>query len=104
MSKFDKSRYVPLHTTVLEALKLYAWRRDELCPHPRDASFFVSLRRTRLYPCAAQATFRRLCQNAGVGADAPFPPRLHDLRHTKAVQIICSTGCQRLVAVGSCRA
>jgi integrase/recombinase XerD len=87
-SKFNKSRYVPLHTTVLDALERYGRRRDELCPHPRDPGFLVSLRRKRLDACAAQATFRRLCQNAGVGADAPFPPRLHDLRHTKAVQTL----------------
>jgi integrase/recombinase XerD len=87
-SKFNKSRYVPLHESTLEALARYARRRDELCLHPRDASFFVSLRRTRLYPCAVQATFRRLCQTAGVGADAPFPPRLHDLRHTMAVRTL----------------
>ncbi len=87
-SKFNKSRYVPLHTTVLDALERYACQRDELCPHPRDASFFVSLRRARLDPGATQATFRRLCQNAGVGAGAPCPPRLHDLRHTKAVKTL----------------
>ena len=87
-SKFNKSRYVPLHATSVEALACYASRRDELCPHPRDASFFVSLRRTRLYPCAVQATFRRLCQAAGVGTDAPFAPRLHDLRHTMAVRAL----------------
>jgi integrase/recombinase XerD len=87
-SKFNKSRYVPLHVSTLEALARYARRRDELCPHPRDASFFVSLRRTRLYPCAVQATFRRLCQAAGVGADTPSPPRLHDLRHTMAVKTL----------------
>jgi integrase/recombinase XerD len=79
-SKFNKSRYVPLHDSTLEALARYARQRDELCPHPHDASFFVSLRRTRLYPCAVQATFRRLCQTAGVGANAPVPPRLHDIR------------------------
>ncbi len=87
-SKFNKSRYVPLHATTLEALTHYARQRDELCPHPRDASFFVSLRRTRLYPCAVQTTFRRLCQNAGVGGDAPIPPRLHDLRQTRAVKTL----------------
>ena len=87
-SKFNKSRYVPLHPTTLPALKDYARQRDELCPKPRDTNFFVSLRRTRLYPCAVQATFRRLCQNAGVGQDARFPPRLHDLRHTLAVKTL----------------
>lgn len=87
-SKFNKSRYVPLHDSTLEALAGYARQRDELCRHPRDASFFVSLRRTRLCPCAVQATFRRLCHNSGVGANAPFAPRLHDLRHTMAVRTL----------------
>ena len=30
-------------------------------------------------------TFRQLVDDAGVGAGAPRPPRLHDLRHTFAV-------------------
>jgi integrase len=42
-SKFDKSRCVPVHDSTLEALKRYALRRDELCPSPREESFFVSL-------------------------------------------------------------
>jgi integrase/recombinase XerD len=87
-SKFNKSRYVPVTATTVDALGCYALRRDELCPHPRDASFFVSLRRKRLDSGAAQATFRRLCQMTGVGASAPFPPRLHDLRHTMAVKAL----------------
>jgi integrase/recombinase XerD len=33
-------------------------------------------------------TFRRLCHATGVGAGAPFPPRLHDLRHTMAVKTL----------------
>jgi integrase/recombinase XerD len=86
-SKFNKSRYVPVDASTAEALGRYARRRDELCPHPRDASFFVSPRRTRLDPGTVQATFRRLCQNAGVGTDAPCPPRLHDLRHSKGQRV-----------------
>jgi integrase/recombinase XerD len=87
-SKFNKSRYLPVHHSTLEALERYAGVRDRLCPNPREPSFFVSLRRARLDDCAAQATFRRLCRHAGVGADAPFPPRLHDLRHTLAVRTL----------------
>ena len=33
-------------------------------------------------------TFRQLIDDAGVGADAPSPPRLHDLRHTFAVRTL----------------
>lgn len=87
-SKFNKSRCVPSHASSLEAVARYARRRDVLCIEPVDLSFFVSLRRRRLDCGAAQATFRCLCQNAGVGAGAPFAPRLHDLRHTRAVKTL----------------
>lgn len=87
-SKFNKSRYLPVHHTTLDALERYTADRDRLCPNRRDPSFFVSLRRRRLDACAAQVTFRRLCDGTGVGADAPFPPRLHELRHTMAVKTL----------------
>src|SRR3954454_1976272 len=87
-SKFNKSRYLPVHVSTLDALGRYAHQRDRLCPNPRDPSFFVSLRRRRLDDCAVHATVRRLCHATGVGAGAPFPPRLHDLRHTMAVKTL----------------
>ncbi len=89
-SKFNKSRYLPSHDSTMDALERYARLRDRLCPHPHQPSFFVSLRRTRLDDCAIHATFRRLCHRAGVGAGAPFPPRLHDLRHTMAIKTLLS--------------
>jgi integrase/recombinase XerD len=84
-SKFNKSRHVPLHDSTLEALERYARRRDELCPSPRHESFFVSLHGTRLRLNVIDKTFRRLCDQARVGAEAPVPPWAHDLRHTFAV-------------------
>jgi integrase len=87
-SKFNKSRYVPLHDSALQALARYARRRNELCPNPRDESFFVSLRGTRLMLCVIDKTFRLLCETAGVGAAATLSPRVHDLRHTLAVKTL----------------
>jgi integrase len=87
-SKFNKSRYLPVQDTTMGALERYVRQRERLCPYPRDPSFFVSLRRRRLDDCAVHATFRRLCDATGVGAGAPFPPRLHDLRHTMAVRTL----------------
>jgi integrase len=87
-SKFNKSRYLPVHHTTLEALERYVRQRDQLCPSPLDPSLFVSLHRRRLDDCAVHATFRRLCHATGTGAGAPFPPRLHDLRHTMAVKTL----------------
>jgi len=87
-SKFGKSRLVPLHESSMTALADYAVLRDRCLPQPADGSFFVSLRGKRLlYPVVSQ-TFRRLVDAAGVGATAPLPPRLHDLRHTFAVRTL----------------
>ena len=84
-SKFGKSRLVPLHVSGLHALAEFAALREELQPQPNVGSFFVSLTRNRLSYAVVQETFRRLVDSAGVGAGAPSPPRLHDLRHTFAV-------------------
>lgn len=87
-SKFGKSRLVPLHVSSMRALQDYACLRDRLQPFCGDDSFFVSLTHKRLsYPVVSQ-TFRRLVDTAGVGAGAPYPPRLHDLRHTFAVRTL----------------
>ena len=80
-SKFGKSRLVPLHASSMTALHHYAGLRDHLQPHPVDPSFFVSLTGKRLLYAVVSQTFRQLVDDAGVGADAPRPPRLHDLRH-----------------------
>lgn len=87
-SKFTKSRYVPVHDSTLQALERYARRRDELCPRPREESFFVSLRGTRLMRCTVDTAFRILCDAAEVGAETTMPPRIHDLRHTFAVNTL----------------
>lgn len=87
-SKFGKSRQVPLQPGTVRALEHYARRREELCPHPGSASFFVSLRGTRIIYACVQSTFRLLCDTVGVGAEAAHRPRIHDLRHTFAVRTL----------------
>ena len=47
-SKFQKSRALPLHPTTIKALGRYARLRDELCPHPKAPSFFITTTGTRL--------------------------------------------------------
>jgi len=87
-SKFGKSRLLPLAASSMAALQDYTRLRDELGPRPEVASFFVSLSGKRLLYAVVSQTFRQLINNAGVGADAPCPPRLHDLRHTFAVRTL----------------
>ena len=84
-SKFGKSRLVPLAPSSMTALRDYSRRRDELGPHPQAPSFFVSLAGKRLVYAVVSQTFRQLVDDSGVGAGAPRPPRLHDLRHTFAI-------------------
>jgi integrase/recombinase XerD len=87
-SKFGKSRLVPLHPSSMQALTIYAQLRDELQPRPAEPSFFVSLTRKRLCYAVVSQTFRQLIDSARIGAGAPSPPRLHDLRHTFAVRTL----------------
>lgn len=86
-SKFGKSRMVPLHPSVLDALQRYARLRDDVHPRPTTA-FFVSTRGNRMVYPTVQAVFRNLCDGAGIGADAPSRPRIHDLRHTFAIRTL----------------
>ena len=87
-SKFGKTRLVPLQTTSTQALADYDRLRDEREPRPREPSFFVSLTGKRLCYAVVGQTFRRLITRAGIGAGAPHPPRLHDMRHTFAVRTL----------------
>ena len=80
-SKFGKSRLVPLHPSCMQALAGYARLRDQLQPEAAEPAFFTSLNRKRLLYAVVQLTFRQLIDDAGIGAGAPWPPRLHDLRH-----------------------
>jgi integrase len=88
-SKFGKSREVPLHPTALDALRSYARRRDELCPEPKTASFFVSPAGTRLAYVTVQKTFSRIAHDAGLAARSELcRPRLHDMRHAFTCKVL----------------
>ena len=89
-SKFNKTRLVPLHSSVMRVLAEHAELRDTLQPRPKEPSFFVSLTRKRLCYAAVSQTFRQLINNTGIGTGAPSAPRLHDLRHTFAVRTLLS--------------
>ena len=88
MSKFGKSRQVPVLPSTLAALVSYAGVRDRLCSCPVTPSFFVSVRGTRMSYPVVQQVFRRLCDATGVGADSVIRPRIHDLRHTFTVSTL----------------
>ncbi len=88
-SKFGRSRELVCHHSTLEALGAYAARRDELCPHPAAASFFLSTRGCRLTHHSVYASFRPLLIDTGLQhASHGRPPRVHDLRHAFAVRTL----------------
>jgi integrase len=88
-TKFDKSREVPLHTATTEALRAYARRRDQHWPKPKTPSFLVSTAGTRLLYSNVQLCFGALGRAAGLERRSErCRPRIHDLRHTFAVQTL----------------
>ena len=67
VSKFGKSRLVPLQASTVDALERYDHTRQRLLPDPSTDSFFVSLRGTRvIYECV----WRRIASSAsGPGSE-----------------------------------
>ena len=74
-----------MQPSTVEALKAYSQVRDELCPAPRSASFFVNTLGKRLVYVTVQQVFHRLVRSVGLEARSKSGlPRLHDIRHTLA--------------------
>ena len=88
-SKFGKSRLVPLHPATARMLRRYAARRDQLCPAPLAGRFFISTAGTPLLIGSVDGVFARLLALAGIRTPAGRRrPRVHDLRHSMAVQTL----------------
>lgn len=89
LSKFGKSRELPLHVSTIEALRAYLRQRDELHPEPTAPSLFISEAGTRLLYCNVNWTYLRLVRRAGLKPrSTACRPRLHDLRHSFAVHTV----------------
>lgn len=88
-TKFDKTREIPLHPSSVTALSSYLKRDNQPQRRSGIRALFLSTVGTRLdYNCMQQA-FRRLASEAGLKPrSASCKPRLHDLRHTFAVNTI----------------
>lgn len=86
-AKLDRARLVPLHPSTTEALRRYAAERDQLCPRPRSDAFFLSGAGTALDRSGVGKTFRTITTAIGVRT-ATVHPRVHDLRHSFAVDTL----------------
>lgn len=88
--KYGKKRHLPVHPSTIVALSDYVRVSRQLVGQPRDQTLFVTLNATRPKASNLEAAFRRLTRVCGL---SPQPggsraPRLHDLRHTFAVNTL----------------
>lgn len=84
--KFGKTRELALHPSTIDALRAYRRLRDRSAPRTGTPAFFVSTAGTRLIYCNVHNTFHRLVADVGLTPrSASCRPRIHDLRHTFAV-------------------
>lgn len=85
-AKFDKTRLVPIHSSVVDALTAYDQTRRHRFPKPATEALFVSTTGTRLIYQNVHHEWTKLCRLAGLD---PFSkrcrPRPHDLRHRFAI-------------------
>jgi len=88
-TKFGKSRLVPVHATTLAVLRHYRQERDAFLAGRIVKPFFISTYGRRIIIHALDRAFRRLTCRLGLrGASDRTGPRLHDLRHTMAVEVL----------------
>ena len=87
--KGGKQRLLPVHDSTITALGCYATRSRALMRMPLDDAFFVSPAGSRPLANTVQQAFRRVTTACHL---QPGPgqrkPRLHDLRHTFAVNTL----------------
>ena len=92
-TKFCKSRLVPLHQTVIEALGKYLDKRKRLagsCEY-----LFPSAKLRALCPSTVNQTFNCLLKRANIAPGRARRPRIHDLRHTFATRALERCGAER---------
>lgn len=86
-SKFGKSRLLPLHPSTTEALRGYLRRRSGSTAITE--ALLVSVAGNRLTYSNVHRTFTKLTARAGIAPRSTATrPRLHDLRHTFAVNTL----------------
>jgi integrase len=92
-TKFGKSRLVPLHETMLQALRTHVKQRDaflaQFQPGALGQCLFVTSRGTPIQGSHVREKFLRISRQIGLrGPNDRHRPRLHDLRHRFAVQTL----------------
>lgn len=87
LTKFRKSRIVPLHHTTRAALERYLEQRRPYAP--LDDHVFISLRRKPLLVSDAEHAFQTAARKIGLQSEPGRPrPTIHSLRHTFTVKAL----------------
>jgi len=86
-AKFGQSRYVPLASSAASALNAYLRARAQTFPKAKSSVLFLNQRAKPLAYRQVGETFAALRSQLGWHHKQPRP-RLHDLRHTFAVQCL----------------
>ena len=86
LTKFSKSRLIPLHPSTVQNLEQYLRRLNQLQPRSTAPNFFLSNQGIALTDCMVRWTFVKLSRQIGLRkAGDSCGPRIHDLRHRFAV-------------------
>ena len=89
LTKFGKSRLVPVHPTTCAALRSYAQRRDAHPTTRHTPYFFVAERGGPLLHQYVHRVFWRLSREIGLRRPGDRTgPRVHDFRHRFAIQTL----------------
>lgn len=89
LTKFGKSRLVPLHLTTRTALREYAQRRDAHLGSRCGPHFFVAERGGRLLHQYVHRVFWRLSREISLRCPGDRTgPRVHDFRHRFAIRTL----------------
>ena len=89
LTKFGKSRLVPLHPTTSAALRSYVNRRDAHLGPRCGSTFFVAEQGGRLLHQYVHRVFWRLSREIGLRHPGDRTgPRVHDFRHRFAIRTL----------------
>jgi integrase len=90
MTKFRKSRLIPIHRTTIKKLKKYETFRDLVIKNPKCDNFFIMNRGQAVDSDSIFYAFTQACQMIGLrpSMEGAGYPRIHDLRHTFVTKVI----------------
>jgi integrase/recombinase XerD len=84
-TKFRKSRLVPVSSGTLDILRSYAVIRFRTAVADADAAFFISGQKRAYSYATVSQLFHQIVATAGICSASGGRPRIHDMRHTFAV-------------------